>query len=90
MHAGARLVLDHERLAEPLLEPLPEHAGEDVGAAAGRERNHDGDRPRRIILGGGRSWYRCATASAVNAKHLGKRMKSSSRFSPRHALVRRI
>ena len=86
--AGARPVLDHEGLAEPLLELLPEHAGEDVGAAAGRERNHDGDRPRRIILGGGRMEGAQRPARS-DAKHLEQAHEDSSRpFAPSRAAVR--
>jgi hypothetical protein len=48
--AGAGPVLDQERLAEPLLQPLPEHARQKLGAAAGRERDHEGDGAARIGL----------------------------------------
>ena len=47
--ARARPILDHERLAEPLLQPLCEHACQEFGAAAGCERHHQRDRPGRII-----------------------------------------
>ena len=50
--AGARPVLDQDRLAEPLGEPLRHQAGEDVGAAAGSEADDDADRLRRISLRG--------------------------------------
>ena len=48
---GARPVLDDERLAELLLELLRDQPRQQVGAAAGGERHHDGHRPRRILLG---------------------------------------
>ena len=48
--AGAGAVLDHDRLAERLLEPLAEDARHHVARAAGREAEHERDRPRRIGL----------------------------------------
>src|SRR5262249_14666077 len=47
---GARPVLDDELLAEPLGEPLPHQAREDVGRAAGGEADDKPHRPRRIAL----------------------------------------
>src|ERR1051326_8139685 len=38
---GARSVLDDERLAEPLRQPLTNQAREDVGRTAGRKADHD-------------------------------------------------
>ena len=46
--AGAGLVLDDEGLPERGAQPLGDRARIEVGAAAGRERHHDGDRSRRI------------------------------------------
>ena len=43
--AGAGAVLDHELLAEPLTKLLRHDAGDNVGAAAGRERHDQMDRP---------------------------------------------
>ena len=34
--AGAAAIVDHDRLAEALVQLLAEHAADDVGAAAGR------------------------------------------------------
>ena len=48
--AGARTVLDHERLLERFGQVLAELAGKDIGRAAGRERHDDLDRPCRIGL----------------------------------------
>ena len=48
--AGARLVLHDDRLAEPLLEFLGDDARQDLGAAAGRVRHDQRDRPRRIFV----------------------------------------
>ena len=50
--AGAGAVLDHEGLAETLLQDAADLARRDVGGAAGAEGNDDLDRPRRIILRG--------------------------------------
>src|SRR5258705_13278070 len=46
----ARPVLDNERLAETLLEPLTNEARRYVSWAAGRSANNDAHRPRRIAL----------------------------------------
>jgi hypothetical protein len=43
-------VLDHDGLAERTLHVLDEHTRQWIGRAAGRERHHEGDRPRRIGL----------------------------------------
>ena len=53
--AGARLVLDQHRLAQPLAQLLADQAREDVVAAAGPEADDDADRlgriaPRRVAL----------------------------------------
>ena len=57
--AGAGPVLDHEALAGRLGELLRDHARRDVGAAAGREADHDLDRMigifRRLGLARGRA-----------------------------------
>ena len=47
--AAARPVLHHERLAQALLEPLAQHAGEQAGHPAGRKRHDEGDRPVRVV-----------------------------------------
>ncbi|MGY4423803.1 hypothetical protein ACVWY2_006252 [Bradyrhizobium sp. JR6.1] len=47
--AGARLVLDHELLAELLRQPLPDQARDDVGGAARRIANNPAHRSRRIV-----------------------------------------
>ena len=46
----SRPVLDHERLAEQVRQPLPDEARHDVGRVAGRKADHDPHRPRRIGL----------------------------------------
>jgi hypothetical protein len=48
--SGARLVLDHELLAERLPHALTEHAGGDVGCRARNEADNDAHRPRGIVL----------------------------------------
>ena len=40
---GARLIFDHHRLAPHLAQTLPDHASENVGRPAGRERHDDAD-----------------------------------------------
>jgi hypothetical protein len=48
--AGARLHRDDDRFAELLLELLPDDAGEDFGAAAGRVGHDQRYWPHRIVL----------------------------------------
>ena len=57
---GARPVLDHERLAEPLRQPLTDHARRDVGAAGRRKTDDEAHWPRRIGL--------CASAAGKGRK----------------------
>ncbi len=47
---AARLVLDDDGGAEPVLQKLRDQAAHDVGDAAGRERDHELDRPAGIAL----------------------------------------
>ena len=57
--AGAGAVLDHDRLAELLLQHVADQARRHVGRSSGAEGNDDPDRPRRVILretGGGKIW----------------------------------
>ena len=48
--AGTWPVVDDELLAQPLRQPLTQHACDDVGRAAGRNLNDQAHRPRRIRL----------------------------------------
>jgi hypothetical protein len=48
--AGAGPVLDHEGLAETVLQDVADQAGRDIGRATGAKGNNDPDRPGRIIL----------------------------------------
>ena len=48
--AGAGAVLDNELLAEPLGQPLPDHAGGRIGRAAGGKAENDAHGPRRVGL----------------------------------------
>ncbi len=48
--AGAGPVLDHERLAEPVRQPLADKARQNVRRAAGAKADDDADRMRRITL----------------------------------------
>ncbi len=60
--AGARAIVDHERLAEPVRQPLTDQARIDVEPGAGPEADHDMHRPRRIGL---RQARRAAAGSAA-------------------------
>ena len=48
--AAARLVLDHDRLAEPVRQPLRQEPRNQVGGAAGRIGHDPSHRPRRLGL----------------------------------------
>ena len=50
--AGARLVLDHDRLAPALLDLFAQHAREDVGPGPRRERHDDRDGAARLLREG--------------------------------------
>jgi len=43
------LFLDHELLAEPFGEPLPDQAGDDIGRTSRRICDQEADRPCRIV-----------------------------------------
>jgi hypothetical protein len=49
--ARSHPVLDHDRLLEPLLQPLGERAADGVHAAAGRDRHDQRDRARGVARG---------------------------------------
>ena len=47
---GARLVLDHDTLAQQKFELVGEQPGDEVGRSPGREGDHDAHQVRREIL----------------------------------------
>ena len=53
--AGAGTVLDDHRLAPFARQPVGDDARHHIGGAAGRERHHDLDRARRVVVRLGRS-----------------------------------
>ena len=63
--AAAGAVLDRERLAELVGQPLRDQAGGEIGGAAGRGGDDDAHRPRRIGLreghAGQRGQHRCGS-----------------------------
>ena len=65
--AGARAVVDDERLPERLRHPVEHDAGDDVAGAAAREGHDHLDRPCRIILGVRARRPPAAAAAAANA-----------------------
>jgi hypothetical protein len=72
--AGAANVLDQHLLAQELGETLRQDTPHDVGAAAGRERNHHGHRPQRPILRcsrHGRAQKRCGRDQGGNTTEDG-------------------
>src|SRR5262249_20947025 len=65
MAAGARTVLDNERLAEPFRQPLADQPCNDVDVVASGESDDDVHRPCRIGLRPGKTrngWQRGRTA----------------------------
>src|SRR5262249_25048303 len=52
--ARPRLVLHHDRLPEPLVQPVGDDAGDDVGRRAGAERDVELHGTRGPVEGGGR------------------------------------
>src|SRR5262245_5005134 len=54
---SAWAVLNDERLAKSLRNPLSQQTGEDVGRTASWERDDDAHRPRRIGLRQGEAWH---------------------------------
>src|SRR5262249_15154099 len=94
--AGTRPVLDDERLAEPLREPLPHEAREDVADAAGREEYDEMPRPGRIGLrgreargdrqrGGARGEMQKSTAWKLHFGPREKRRYGQGKRPPRRA-----
>ncbi len=71
---GARPVLDHELLAEPLRQMLPREPRDGVGCAAGRERDDQMHRPRRVSLRAGEA--RCGRKHGSGC---GQAQKSAAR-----------
>ena len=70
--AGAAAVVDHDRLLEGFAQLVGDRAGDDAGAAAGRERNDQRDRLCRIVLRTraaerARRWRRPGPRSGMNA-----------------------
>jgi len=48
--AAAGAVFDDDGLAEPLRQRLSNQPRDDIGCSAGRHKDHQSDRPRRIAL----------------------------------------
>src|SRR5205085_10196649 len=73
--AGAWPILDDERLAESLREPLSHYASDDVVSARGGEANQDSYRPRRIGLRRRkrrRDWQHRSAGSELQQSSAGK------------------
>jgi hypothetical protein len=64
--AGSRPVVDHERFAQPLLQPSPEQPGHGFHPAAGSIGDHEQDGPRGIFLGGTGAGGSAAAMANVN------------------------
>jgi hypothetical protein len=62
--AAARSVVDDDRLAQPLREPLTDQPRNDVGRAAGADEHDHGHRPCRPSLREGRARQRRQRAGA--------------------------
>jgi len=81
--SGAADVLDDHLLAQNLGEAPAEDASEHIGAPAGREWDHHGERPRRPILRGGRV---IAGNDAAEQQHRISRTHGSAPFDRRGKL----
>ena len=62
-----------ERLAETLAEPVADQPRQQLGPAAGRERNDDLDRPGRIVLRARRCGDRGGDENSTQQEHAGFR-----------------
>jgi len=78
--SGAADVLDDHLLAQNLGEASAEDASEHIGAPAGREWDHHGERPHRPILRGGRV---IAGNDAAEQQHRISRTHGSAPFDRR-------
>src|SRR5262249_31270752 len=100
MAAGTRPILDHERLAEPLRQPMPHQAGEDVIGAAGSKADDDahrsrwiGLRPRDPPTGRDRGSAHCQTQELAARKTHGVLLwhwRFSAMCGPAMSLARKI
>ena len=89
--AGARLVVDHELLAEDRRRGLRVHARHDIGGRAGREPDDDVDRPRRIGVkrcGNARAWTRNRSTGACRTPTRPRRTRSWPATEPAAARQR--
>src|SRR5262249_51421805 len=85
--AGARPALDHERLAEPFRQPLPEQPPQDVGRAAGWEAGDDAHRAARPGVGaGGARCERSRGSRGGEAQKAAARKRRCHRFGVPSAL----
>jgi hypothetical protein len=92
--AGAADILDDERLTEQRLHPFGDDAGGHVGRAAGWERHHQRDLPRRIGLRRRRAQKRrerdnsgCHMQKPTAGKRHGILLASSWRADARNKIV---
>ena len=93
--AGAADILDHQRLAQRLGHGFGHDARDDIARAAGRERYHHGDLPRRIALRRGehrcrhpctrnKNWNGPGTLDHELLRYVGDRLRTiSTRRRPR-------
>ena len=85
-----RPVLDHDRLPQQLRQFLPDQAGEDIVAAAGRKTDDHADRParvarRRVGLCRGRKGRGREHEPEQGREREGARQRAATEAFPRHA-----
>ena len=85
--ARAALVLDHDLLAERLAHLLGDDARHHVVAAAGRIRDDQRDRPRRIVLRGGAR--RCEQGEAESGNKILHATSSQARIADLRSIAKR-
>src|SRR5262249_12855482 len=85
--AGAGAVVDDDLLAEEFGELVADRAHHDGGTAAGRKRDHEGDRTGRIVLSAGRddAPERGGPRGGQEAASSDGRAKSHAKSSAIHA-----
>jgi hypothetical protein len=84
--AGAAAIVDHDRLAQALVQLLAEHAGDDVGAAAGGVGHDEPDRPVGVGVrrAGGRQHRRAAEQGRSKQGRAKKRDEQGDDVAPSH------
>src|SRR5262249_14037677 len=91
---GPRPVLDDERLAEAIRQPLPDQARKEIGRPAGGKPDDDTDRPRRIGLRAGdpRQRRQCGSTRGQAQKSSAGKMHGarSRKYVPKSTFIEQL